>query len=1212
MSVSIGELHGTVSLEDRFSNAFKVASGVVEGALDSMGSKFKLVAIAGGAITGAIVGIAGTIASLAIKGSALNDLDRGFEKLAGSTQRADEIMRAMERGTARTVDSTKLLEFANRALQTGSIKTAEGFGTVTAAARVLSRQGLGSIESVMGTVNNALATGRTRQLQFLVGSIDLKAAEEKYAKSLGVTRGELSAAGKLSADRIAIMERLSQTVKNAGTVETSFAEKITAARLAIGNWFDDVAKAVAKSGAVNKAFDDIKNAIVNALGGSAEKAMATIVGWINKFAEAVGHYGPIIINWVSRIIDGIKTIWTTVQKAWDLVPDWFKHIAKDAALAGGAVYAAQKALSVLGGGGGFGIPELATTISGARDTILSLKEVSAAAAAPVAAFFVRMNTLYRLDGLSAVMFGISTSIKAVTVAILASPLGVAGLFAAGIAGIYELTKAVANFGDNWKAGGGTLWGFLTLKDDDTFVRRMLRSIGVLDQATKKINEMKSTINMAGLVPLSQSPNRGLVQGNGLPNENDPNQIDLKSKAKEVADATNASIEQTAQRWREYFQELDKLAVNNLDKQLREIDTWYQAERSALDKTKKNSADYQNNLIALDEQFRMKQLVTAELYHRQLAEDTVNAAAAEQKIWEAKQERIKAIDDAGYEALVKANDEYADMVKKEAMSTAEYQIEQIERWLEAQARAWPIGAKGWEEYYAKIVETSNKMRDMSGMVNDDGRVISGEDYEAGHQMVNPDAGMKAGKAFREGFARGMAGFPQLLIDSLTGGGGVMNAFKALGANITNSLFGKDGSMESVTKGLASSLSGGLAKMLPDGLSKALGSAISSLLPGVGALVGPLVDKIVSFFKGIGGSSKQELAGRGEVDKFQKQFADTEEMINRVGDAYATIGMTREQAQADIKAMWDAEKLGAEAAEEAIRKVEDALKRASEVNSAISSLGIKSQDELMHAADIANAAYKKIAAGVATGQYTAEDAAKAYMAYQEALAATGDAAAKAWVEAHKAIDKAETAADKAMDALLNRKTELEQSYANEAWEKDIGVVETAARAEVSRIEEQMKASEDAATKVEETFDTAAEATEQAFRKTTDNIGDNFKRMADGVADYLRRIFGDLKLDPKIDLPYPGGTRSAPQTAFPGGASSLGGFAPSQAVASGETTAADEATLRLLAAIRDGVLDIKIPPSQVIGNRELARLAALGVSDSGEARTFWQETLGIPVRA
>jgi len=302
-------------------------------------------------------------------------------------------------------------------------------------------------------------------------------------------------------------------------------------------------------------------------------------------------------------------------------------------------------------------------------------------------------------------------------------------------------------------------------------------------------------------------------------------------------------------------------------------------------------------------------------------------------------------------------------------------------------------------------------------------------------------------------------PQSVMAAIIGGGSVL---QAAGSTV--------GSFLTSDKGLGSSIEKGLTSTLGNGL----GGAVNSVMPLVGTLVGPLAGKIMSMLSGIGGPSERELGGRKVVEELEARFASATDMINRVGEAYRANGKTSEEAQAAIQRMWAAEKLGAEATRLAVAAITEELKRQQEVSSAVDQF--QSQDQITHAADIANAAYQRMVAN--TGQYTKVQIESAYRSYQELLAqlegSAGDAA-RAWLDAQKGVEAGGASASKALDDLREQRDSLAQSVANEAPEEIMGSIEAATRAQMATLNEQMKAQR---TQLEAQANEAATALEDAL--------------------------------------------------------------------------------------------------------------------------------------
>lgn len=216
------------------------------------------------------------------------------------------------------------------------------------------------------------------------------------------------------------------------------------------------------------------------------------------------------------------------------------------------------------------------------------------------------------------------------------------------------------------------------------------------------------------------------------------------------------------------------------------------------------------------------------------------------------------------------------------------------------------------------------------------------------------------------------FGPTLQRALEGGGNVLQSIGSkLGGNLTQHIFGSKTMQASI-----SSIFG-----------KTLGGAFNDLLPGIGAIAGPLISKIAGLFAGIGGPSKAEKAGRSATDQFAAQLASTltwqqqievhqaiaagasEKWANEivgVRDAYLKAGHSVEEAQDAVNRLWAAEKQGGTAAQaiidEIITKTHDlaaandaAAKSAEELATATDQFSGK---DLLHHADLAVQAVQAI--------------------------------------------------------------------------------------------------------------------------------------------------------------------------------------------------------------------------------------------------------------
>jgi hypothetical protein len=383
--VDIGTLTGAIEIEDQLSDKLTMAVARVKEFSESFDGMVGSVAIGAGVIVGAIATIVGSIAGLAIKGSVILGVEEAFDRLAvasGSTGEA--LIRGLDAGVRGTIDSMKLMQSTTRLLSSGIKLTEADMRTMGSVAREMGKATGTDAAQGLNTLSQALLTGNTRSLKRFGINVDLIKSEKDFAASIGTTRDQLNAAGQLEAHRIAILEGMRTKLTALGESQLNFKERVQQASVAIGNWFDNLAKGVAKSSAVNKAFDAIATTISTAFGGAAKTALDVILVGVDKFANVIVSIAPRVTsaietikskiidiwNWLidfnerwqitNNLIAGARAAWGVLQtafglvrtavhaviEAWSSLPDWLKKITQTAlegALAAGIYGAAIKA-----------------------------------------------------------------------------------------------------------------------------------------------------------------------------------------------------------------------------------------------------------------------------------------------------------------------------------------------------------------------------------------------------------------------------------------------------------------------------------------------------------------------------------------------------------------------------------------------------------------------------------------------------------------------------------------------------------------------------------------------------------------------------------------------------------------------------------------------------------------------------------------------------
>jgi len=285
-------------------------------------------------------------------------------------------------------------------------------------------------------------------------------------------------------------------------------------------------------------------------------------------------------------------------------------------------------------------------------------------------------------------------------------------------------------------------------------------------------------------------------------------------------------------------------------------------------------------------------------------------------------------------------------------------------------------------------------------------------------------------------------PRNIMAAITGGGSVL---RAAGSTVGGFLVSEDG--------FGKSLKGGLTSLL----GKGLGGAVSAALPAIGALAGPLLEKLF----GLGGPSQAELAGREAAAKFQQGLAaglsDAQRAeaggrawavpIIAMRDALVALGRDSAAASAEAEAavarLYAAEREGPEAVAAVQAGIQGILDQAARVRQAASQFG-PSHAELQQMAKDAKATYDYM---LRSGEYTAEQLAAAFKASQEAQARSLGIN----VDAQQAsLDMLQ----KGLTDLTAQRDQLWNQIAAEAPEEVMGVVEAGQRAQLATLDKQIE--------------------------------------------------------------------------------------------------------------------------------------------------------------
>lgn len=309
MALSIGDLKGTISLEDKLSPTL----GILNKELSAVG----VAGAALGAVTAAVGGVTAAIIALGARGDTVGDVQSSFDGLAKKVNETSESMlAAMRKGTLGTISDFELMKAANKSLGAGFKGTADDMGVLAGSAKILSERVGGETSEAFQQLNDALATGKTRGLASLGVFVDSKGAMETYAASIGKTSEQLTTLEQRTASQKAIMQALTGVVKEAGDQQASFAEKVEAIKVRLQNFMDQLSVAVNNSPVLGAAMSEVGKIMDEVFGPNQQTIIETIVKWIGEFAiimAKAGEVGVEVARFISNAWSGLDVLFNSLM-----------------------------------------------------------------------------------------------------------------------------------------------------------------------------------------------------------------------------------------------------------------------------------------------------------------------------------------------------------------------------------------------------------------------------------------------------------------------------------------------------------------------------------------------------------------------------------------------------------------------------------------------------------------------------------------------------------------------------------------------------------------------------------------------------------------------------------------------------------------------------------------------------------------------------------
>ena len=203
----------TIKAIDQFSRTFKKAGGGVS----KLGTAFSVGVTSVAAFSTAMIGASVGIVSLAKQGSKAIAVQESFNKLLGKN--STEVLEKSRKAIKGTVSDFELMTNADIFFQNIAGATPEQFEEVTRAAGPLARAVGLSVPEAFNRMVQGIAKGETELLDELGLKLDATVANKKYAESLGITVGALTAQDRAMAALLNVLPNIEERMQNLPTLQ---------------------------------------------------------------------------------------------------------------------------------------------------------------------------------------------------------------------------------------------------------------------------------------------------------------------------------------------------------------------------------------------------------------------------------------------------------------------------------------------------------------------------------------------------------------------------------------------------------------------------------------------------------------------------------------------------------------------------------------------------------------------------------------------------------------------------------------------------------------------------------------------------------------------------------------------------------------------------------------------------------------------------------
>jgi phage-related protein len=284
MAVSKSELDIIIKVKDEASGAIKGLSGK----LGNIGSTvLKGAAIGLGAAAAGMGAVGAAAVSLARDAAPLKGVQDAFTGIAeASGTSMDEMLSALKEGSAGMVTNRDLMTSFNKAAQLVSVDFAK---TLPDAMGSLGKVALATGQD-MGFLMDSLVTGVGRLSPMILDNlgiqVDMTAAMDEYAESIGKTASELTKTEQQTALMNQVMEKLTANTANMPDVAGSAEQAFVSWSVTMQDMKDRIGLAVLP----------IITKLMNTLGPIFERVLATVMPHIERFLDLLNQLIGVIME----------------------------------------------------------------------------------------------------------------------------------------------------------------------------------------------------------------------------------------------------------------------------------------------------------------------------------------------------------------------------------------------------------------------------------------------------------------------------------------------------------------------------------------------------------------------------------------------------------------------------------------------------------------------------------------------------------------------------------------------------------------------------------------------------------------------------------------------------------------------------------------------------------------------------------------------------